>query len=281
MKAALFFCVLMVVVLAVLPASAQLILYDDFQTKLIHPDKWIGRGSSDTGVNSLEHGRLILVDPIFGLKWLDIFNRSYAAETSDTGRSSAFNRLQFFDGTGITEIVAAVMVRKVQATTCSTNTAATSPQARIGGMFFNTGTATPGDQTNDVFAFISVGRPSDSTKASGVLDVSGVVAICSDATCSTNVQIGTVGLGSALLNLPVKLRIAWDQANNRFVFQRGKSPEEYVNYMQTVGGPPGTGNGDGSKRIEVYHLIPNCTGIPRPMSFIDAYFDNVKINQIP
>ncbi|NJD54855.1 MAG: hypothetical protein FIA94_00425 [Nitrospirae bacterium] len=280
MKAALIFCVFMVAVLAALPASAQLVLYDDFQGKVIDPGKWVGRGVSDTGVASLDHARFILVDPIFGLKWLDIFNRSYAAQSSDTGRSTAFNRLQFINGSGITEIVATVMIRKVQATTCSSNAAVTNPQARIGGMYFNTG-ATPVDQTNDVFAFITIGRPSDSVNPKYELDVTGVVAICNDATCSTNTPIGNVDVGSALLNFPVRLRIAWDQANNRFIFQRGKAPEVYVNNTATVGGPPGTGSGDGNKRLEVNHQIPNCTSLPRPMSFIDAYFDNIKVNQIP
>jgi len=34
-----------VVILAALPASAQLIVYDDFQEKVLDPNKWFGRGS--------------------------------------------------------------------------------------------------------------------------------------------------------------------------------------------------------------------------------------------
>jgi hypothetical protein len=281
MKTSCFFCLVMAVVLAAIPVSAQLVLYDDFQAKVIDPGKWVGWGDSDTGVASLDHARMILVDPIFGLKWLDLFNRSYASQASDTGRSIAYDRLQFLDGSGITEIVATVMVRKVQATACSTNSATTSPQARIGGMFFNTGTATPGDSTNDVRALIIIGRTSASPNPSNVLDITGVVVLCSDANCYTNTPIGTaVDVGTTLLNLPVKVRIAWDQANNRFVFQKGRTPEVYVNNTVNVGGQPGTANG-GNKRVEVTHQIPNCTSLPRPMSFIDAYFDNIRINQVP
>ena len=278
MKAALFFCVFMVAVLAAFPASAQLIVYDDFQEKVLDPNKWFGRGVSDTGVATLEHGRLIKNDPLFGLRWLEIFNRSYASDASDTGRSTAFNRLLFTDGTNITTIQASVLVRKVQATGCSTNALATQPQARFGGMYFNTGTATPGDATNDVRAFIVITRPSDSTNASNVLDILGVVALCTDAACDTSTQIGTtVDVGKAIVNLPVKVRITWDPGNNRFAFQKGKATEVYVNNSVSVGGAPGTALG-GNKRVEVYHQIPNCTDPVRPMSFMDVYFDNININ---
>jgi hypothetical protein len=276
MKAALFFCVFMVAVLAAVPASAQLIVYDDFQEKVLDPNKWVGRGVSDAGVATLEHGRLIKNDPLFGLRWLEIFTRSYASVASDTGRSTAYNRLLFADGSNIATIQATVLIRKIQATACGTNTLSTQPQARIGGMYFNTGVATPGDATNDVRAFIIITRPSDSTNSSNVLDITGTVVVCNDADCTTNTPIGTVDIGTAIVNLPVKVRITWDAVNNRFVFQKGKSPEVEILYTQTVGGAPGAGLG-GTKRVEVNHQIPNCTSAPRPMAFMDAYFDNIKI----
>jgi hypothetical protein len=144
-------------------------------------------------------------------------------------------------------------------------------------MYFNTGTAIPGDATNDVRAFITVGRPSDSGNPNSVLDIVGVVAVCDDANCDTTTPIGTVDVGLALVNLPVKVRITWDSANNRFVFQKGKAPEVYINYTANVGGVPGSGLG-GNKRVEVNHQIPNCTSLPRPVAYMDAYFDNIKIN---
>lgn len=277
MKAALFLCVFMVAVLAVVPASAQLIVYDDFQEKVLDPNKWLGRGASDTGVDTLEFGRQIKNDPLFGLRWLEIFNRSYASVASDTGRSTAYNRLLFLDGSNIATIQATVLIRKIQATGCSTNTLSTQPQARIGGMYFNTGTAIPGDATNDVRAFIIITRPSDSTNSSNVLDITGTVVLCNDADCATNTPIGTKEVGKAIVNLPVKVRITWDAVGNRFVFQKGKAPEVEILNTQTVGGAPGAGNG-GNKRVEVNHQIPNCTDPVRPMSFMDAYFDNIKIN---
>jgi hypothetical protein len=84
-------------------------------------------------------------------------------------------------------------------------------------------------------------------------------------------------VGKAIVNLPVKVKITWDSANNRFAFQRGKAPEVFVNNTVAVGGAPGTALG-GNKRLEVFHQIPNCTSAPRPMAYMDVYFDNIKKN---
>ena len=283
MKAAFLFCMVMMTLVIVVPASAQspvVELYDDFQAKVLDPNKWSGGESSAAGVDVLESGRQIKNEPLFGLRWLDIFNRSYASVASDTERSTAYNRLSFADGSNITTIQATVMVRKIQATACSTNTLATEPRARIGGMYFNRvagAPEAPGDATNDVRAFIVIRRASDSTNPANELNIVGQVVLCEDADCDTNTQIGTVNVGTAIVNLPVKVRITWEPGNNRFAFQKGKAPEVYINNTVPVGGAPGTDLG-GNKRVEVNHQIPNCTSTPRPMAFMEAYFDNIKVN---
>jgi len=156
---------------------------------------------SDTGVATLEHGRLIKNDPLFGLRWLEIFNRSTLPLHQIPGV-----RQHTTDCYSLTE----------QHSDDSGKCADTEdsgdrmrhehtfhPAAgRIGGMYFNTGVATPGDATNDVRAFIIITRPSDSTNPSGVLDITGTVVLCNDADCTTNTPIGTVDVGTAIVNLP-------------------------------------------------------------------------------
>jgi hypothetical protein len=283
MKLTVLCGLVVVAVLASTPASAQVVIYDNFEAKVLNPENWFGNdGSSNAGVFILESGRQIKTEPLFGFKGVNIFNRSYASQGSDTGNASSNTRL-FFNGSNISTIQATVLVKKIQATGCSAvNTFATSPRVRIGGAFFNAGAVapTPGDQTNDVFAFVTVGRELDSTNPAKVLDIQGTVFRCGDAGCSgaNSTQIGEELLGTVKVNQKVKVRVTWDPGADRFVFQKGKGPEVAIAYTgnNDVFGP-GTVNG-GNKRLEVNHQLPNCTSAPRPVAYMEAYFDDIKVN---
>jgi len=280
MKAALISFLVMVAICAVIasPASAQLVLYDNFEASLLDPGRWFGAESEGTGIRILESRRQIKIEPVFGFRGLNIFARSYAATGSNTSRFSSSDRLVFNDGSLIKTIQAAVLVKKFEETACATNTSVTEPRVRIGGFYFNTGTSIPGDSTNDVQAFIIVGRPIDATDlAADELKIYARVNLCSDADCSNSTDIGGQDIGTVRVNKKVKLRITWDQANNRFVFQKGKAAEVSINYAVPVGSGPGTLNG-GNKRLEVHLLIPNCTSAPRPVASLDAFFDDIMIN---
>jgi hypothetical protein len=78
----------------------------------------------------------------------------------------------------------------------------------------------------------------------------------------------------------VTLYIKWEKANNRFAFRKGKDALMFVNYLVDDSTPPSTANG-GNKRLEIQHRIANCAvapDIPRPMSYVDVFFDDIKIN---
>ena len=263
-------------------ASAQLVLYDKFEASIIDPEDWLGGLHADSGVLTLEVSRAIKNQATLNSKALNIANRSYAYQGSNTGRRTAATRLFFPYGGSITTIQATVLVKKIQATGCSTvNTSATEGQLRIGGTFFNASTDVPaaGDQTNDVFAYITVSRATDSANAGNVLDVAGKIQICTNADCSNSNEISTVVLGTLKVNTKAKLTITWDQAGNSFVFKKGNT-EVSLPYTQSDFWAPETDNG-GNKRLEVFHFIANCMSdpsIPRPMSYMDAYFDSIKIN---
>ena len=286
MKLAFICGLVTIIALVSIPASAQvtLELYDNFEAKVLNPDKWFGKESSDPGVFALESNRQIKVEPIFGFRGLDILNRSYSSASEilgDAGSSTAFTRLLFVDGSNLSTIQAVVLVKKIQATGCSSgNTFATSPRVRIGGMFFNPADVPEGNSTNDVLAFITVGRESDSENLPNVLDIYGRVNRCGDESCSgaATIQIGEVLLGTVKVNKKVTLRITWEPGANRFAFQKGNGLPVYVDYPDDDGFPPGTPNG-GNKRLEVNHQIPNCTSDPRPIAFMEAYFDNIMVNE--
>ena len=42
--------------------------------------------------------------------------------------------------------------------------------------------------------------------------------------------------------------------------------------------PPATSNG-GNKALEFAHFIANCTVVPRPVALMEAFFDDVLINE--
>jgi hypothetical protein len=264
-------------------ASAQsLVLYDNFDASFLNPEIWLAGLYTDSGVFLLDLSRVVKNEATLNSKALNLVNRSYAYEGSNSGSRASATRLYFAEGGNITTIQATVLVKKLQSTGCGTaNTYATNARLRIGGAFFNSSPTapTPGDQTNDIFAFITASRAIDSTDPTNVLKVEGKLSICTNSTCSNTDEIGTVDLGTLKVKTKAKLTITWDQTGHKFAFKKGIT-EKIFAYGQSDFRPPETING-GNKRLEVIHFISNCMSdpsIPRPMSYMDAYFDNVKIN---
>ena len=282
MKLMLFLFIVLTVILTSVPAQAQgtLTLYDNFEAKSLDPTKWFGAESFGTGAIILESMRQIKTEPTFGYKGLDILNRVYGDTTSDNGTSEGLTRLLFLDGTNVTTIQAKVQVERFRVTVCAGNPSPSEARARIGGLYFNTGPRTPGSATNDVFACIMVRRLSNSLAAPDVLDVVAYAFHCSNQSCSNGTFMGTGTLGTVVLGQRVKLRITWDQANHQFIFQKGKKPEVILPYNPTTFPdtlPPGASNG-GNKRLDVDQTVASCTSQPRPVAFMEAFFDDVYVN---
>jgi hypothetical protein len=273
-------------ILTGISAQAQvepLALYENFNaiSKILDPEKWFGSESYTAGDRGVESVRLIKLEPTYQYTGLNILNRAYGSTGSDNGTSFVFNRVFFRDGGEIDSIKATVQVKKVKVTGCTANPSETQAEARIGGFFFNTGPRTAGDTTNDVGAFIHVGRSTTSTSPSNVLEITADVLHCSNNGCSVATPIGTLDLGTVLLNKKVKLQVTWDRQNDRFIFKKGKDLEVYIPY-DTGTYPetflPGASAG-GSKRLDVAQYVANCTTLPRPMGFMEAFFDDVYVNE--
>ena len=99
---------------------------------------------------------------------------------------------------------------------------------------------------------------------------------CLDSGCLDANSLSSHDLGTVTLQEMADLSIQWDQANHQFIFQLNNNPPVYAPYTVQDTSPPGMTNG---KRIGLSHMLPNCTAEPRPMVFMDAYFDNVYVNQ--
>jgi hypothetical protein len=266
------------------PAQSQT-LFDDFTGPLLDSSKWYGNYVWVTNTsNHLEIGQVITKGK------LDMFNHCLGSTLDDnSGTTTCSTRLIIQDGSGITAMQALVQPTALAQGRCSGNDVGTT-WIRIGGAFFNGSTDAPLDQTNDVQAHISLSRDANSTDPAGILTIEGVVFRCTSADCGTFVYVTTTGadnplvLGTIAVKKKVQLSIAYDPANNRFIFTQGKGKKAvqqeilYTNDLQE-NFPPYMSNG-GSKRLEVRHSLANCSPVPAS-GWARAYFDNFYTTKEP
>lgn len=262
-------CVVLSLCLTSLPVPAlePLVLYDDFSAKLIDPDKWFGGGGGflcEEAIRQTQGGRLRLLC------------RSYGKTDSDTGTSGCSLTLNFSKPAVVTAIAATIQVKKVQAAGCAIpGSAVADIRALLHGSFFNAGTPTPGSSVNDVRATLRLDRASSSTDPPNVLRVQARAFQCTNDTCSTSTSLGFKDLGPVTSGDIVKLRLQWHSDNNRFIFQRDVQPEVFLSYSVPDTAPPS----NQFKYLGVLKDVPNCTATPRPVGFMDAFFDDVMVNQ--
>lgn len=105
--------------------------------------------------------------------------------------------------------------------------------------------------------------------------VEATVFQCTDAGCSTTISLGFKGLGPINVGQTAKLLLQWDQVNHQFIFQRDDEPEMVIAYTVPDTFPPS----NPIKTLRASPGVANCTAEPRPVSFIDASFDNVLVNE--
>jgi hypothetical protein len=263
---------MLVVVLSGVPGSAlePLVLYDDFNTAHLDPDKWVGgefapepRGVGAEAVRQIQDGRLRLG------------YRAYGRTDSDTGRPRHEFALLFRNAAAVTAIQAAVQVTDVEATGCPGNREPTLAWAMLGGRFFGSAPATPGGAVNDVIANIRVFRRSDATDPPDILRVGSSVFHCANRPCTAGSALHFQDLGAVKRGETARLRIQWDRDNHRFIFQRDDAPEVVAPYAVPDTDPPGIP----VKLLDALHFVPNCTAAPRPVAFIEAWFDDVWANE--
>jgi hypothetical protein len=271
MKATFLCCLVFSMVLLGSPVQAlePFVPYDNFNTIFLDPDKWTG-AENNFGVVVLESFREI--------DWgrLHFRNRIYSGTLSDSGWGVGGTRVYFAEGDKVTAIKARVQVNCVEVKSCASNPMFTRAAVRLGGSFFNTGTPTPASGVNDVLAYISLQRQSDSTDKPYLLNVAANVLHCTNANCTTSTSIGSSNMGTISVFGTAVMSIQWDKDNHQFIFKLEGKSIAYIPYNLPDTSPPGLQT---NKRIEVSNILPNCTGESRPVAFIDAYIDNVFVNQ--
>lgn len=258
-------CIVFLLVFVGSPAQGlePLVPYDTFSTKLMNPDKWTGfTFGEDTGttrevVREIQRGRL------------RIEYAAYGDPNFDDGQRGGGTRAHFADSPRVTAFEATVQINSFKVTGCRNNPTPSEVTVHLQGFFFNTGVPIPGNHTNDVTAVIRISRRSDSQDPPQVLRISAQVFIHQGPSLFDQ-EMGTVRRGQK-----VRLRIQWDPDNDRFIFQRDKEPEIFARYTASDAAPPG-GN---SKFLDVVNAAANCTTDPLPVAFMEAFFDDVFVNE--
>jgi hypothetical protein len=183
--------------------------------------------------------------------------------------------LMFRDPAAVTAIQAAVTVTDAVATGCPGNPDHTVSRATLGGRFFGRAAPTPEGEVRDMVAFIGITRLSDAADPPEVFRVQSVVFSCANRACTAGLTLHSRDLGPVTRGETARLRVQWDRDQHRFIFQRDAHPEVVAAYAVSDTDPPGTP----VKLLNAMQLVPDCTATPRPMAFIEAWFDDVMVNE--
>ena len=264
-----------VIALAVLASAAvseaQLVLYDDFSSRIIDPAKWLGTDASGGLANpTTEITRRI------ELGKLRLRLNQYGLTNSNSGTSGGQVRLAFANPVPITTIQASLIVLSGEALFCPTNAGVSvRSRAQIVGSFFNDGSSTvAGDRTGDVLGTIQL--VADPTLGD---IIQAVISRCPDASCSsaTTLSAQTFIMGWVPY-LPLTLTLTWDAAHDQFVYTLkpvlGRAETITLPYTQADALPPVVN----FKQLQVNNSATNCNG-SRKHAFMDVLFDKVMVNQ--
>jgi hypothetical protein len=247
------------------------VTYDDFSATLLDPNKW-----PDTNLERRrmhENGIMHLVQ------------RDIGPNTSDSGRTGTSWGNSLTRGTPVKQLRASVRVNAVDLASCSTpsaNTSVTRVRARLVNTFFNTGNRVTGSNVGDVLAQIYLYRDANSADPAGTMRIEGNVLQCADSTCNNANTIGSTGsMGTATLGQYVALTVEWDRPGKSFRFSRDNGTTWFpVSYSTgTIALDDSAEPGNMFKSTGLRTDVANCASGPRSFAYIDAQFDNAKVNK--
>jgi len=246
-------------------AGPKWVLYDNFGSGIINPNKWTAQESGSTG---RETARKVVS------KKLNLLERNYAYTSSDSGLPSAITQVTFANSSNIRAIKATVKLVKIMTVGCDSNADPTWVAAKLDGSFLNTGPQTAGSRQNDVYAWIGIWRDSESSDDNGTARVGIRVKRCTNATCSSTVTAYSGSLGTIKEGQKAVLSVEWNTTDQQFIFQRDKQ-------TPVVFAMPGVQDTLAPtvdyKKLMASTEVPNCTSSPRPTGFINVLFDDVYI----
>jgi len=265
-------------------ASAQdTVLYDDFKSKRIDPQKWYGGLMRDGATETTRR--------IDGSD-LRLELHGFADTDRDTGSNKVRNSLYLSE-----EVAAKVSTLGVEASVkeavvqgCRANSSSSKVRFRLVGYWFSTGgSVKSSDRTGNVWAQIWIrGKSLDGPvltsakmKETKTFDVAANVYQCGNATCSSGKNVFTKKLGTVKAGQKTKLSIDWDELSNQFVFKKDREVVEFDYSSDLVNdGAPTSGY---YKGVQVATDIERCDMSKqrkwhRPSAYISAKVDDVRVN---
>jgi len=263
----------MLLTLALSKASnAQLVLYDNFNSKHIDPTKWVG---APTSLASDANRREVAVQ-LFGdeNRRLRISETIYSANTDNTGSGGDGFGVSFASPEKVTAVSFTLEVNKDAVSSCTGYLSYGWAGAGFFGRYFNPTDAGDGP-LGDIAASVSVGRLS--ADPPGSLSVDAAIVRCNDKTpsCDDQITLSSQTLGSVQLGSNNTLSVTWDRSNHQFIFQLNSDSAVPLAYTVSDTFPPGLSD----KSFWVAGNVPHCTTKPRPSATVDALFDNVYVNR--
>lgn len=251
---------------AVAQAADPLVLYDNFNGKVLNPRKWYG-AENQTGNQAREVERQI------SSKRLNMALRVYNDSDSSESIQSSQNLLYFTRHQALTSIKARVVVDQYDFNGCSDKDYSYG-MARIKGYFFNASTPEEGSYKDDVNAEIRVQGYSNDP---GVLDVIAKVERCKDDMCYDTEMLYWKTLGSVQAGEAVPLRVRWDKPNHRFVFYHNH--KTYIYSYKGILSDERLASHSNNKRLDITIVTRTCSDNVISNGFLDVYFDDVYVNQ--
>lgn len=248
----------------VMPAMAQIFMYDDFREALIDPARWTPNVINAR--NIYEMGRQISGGQLVELLLVNGGNRG------DVGAAIGRHELRFvrtdftallFDATMLTYAVTGCPTSGSQASVVSVSAPVT---------LFNDGTTTGGsDQTGDIVARLEISRASNATDPPEVLQTLSQLTRCADSTCATREFIGAVSLGPVAVGQRNTFAFFWDAFNKLVAFWKNAEPPQLIPYPQNIAFRRSY------RALGLSASAANCTAAPRPVALVHAAIDNVTI----
>ena len=251
---------------ALTPAAAQVVLYEDWSTERIAPERWqvfsLGASSS-----VYEVVRLIADGQLHHLL------RVYGGTRDDLGAQAGTNAIGFTQG-GFTAVQWDTAVHGYLLQGCPTPGAQPSAlQVDMRMQLFNDGSRQgPGDATGTVDTRVRLVRTSDSVDPPEVVQARGLVTRCNAPDCSTRDVLGEVDLGAVLVGQPNTFRMFWDSFHSRTEFQKNADPPVHIGYSVPAVTPLG-----GGRVWQAIAIGANCTASPRPLAEVSTTLDNVFV----
>jgi len=243
-------------------------LYDNFNSLLINPAKWVGAEEVDTFFGPPPLGAAEIFRGLV-LGQLVLSHRLNGNLTNENGNSHIL-RLNVRNPQPITFMQVTTKVPNYALTTCPNNVAGGAVRIRLNGVFFNSDSSTPEDITGNVIARAEIFRNTGSSDAPNVLRVRVRVIRCLDANCD-DADIFTVDAGTLVVGHSVRLSVRWDEPNGRFLFRRDNDPEVQITYPWAVHPI------EGSRSLLITSFVANCAN-PTTVASIIATFDNFYVN---